>query len=181
MANLAAVLKAEIARLARKESKAQLDPLRKAAAAHRRDIAALKREVATLSRQLKLASRPAKAGAPAAEDGPRLRFSAKGLKSQRERLGLSAAEFGVLAGVSAQSIYNWEAGKATPRAAQVQSLAALRGIGKREAQARMGDGHALAGNTAGKAAKRTAKKSSRKAAGKTAGKSRKPRLPRDPS
>lgn len=181
MANLAAVLKAEIARLARKETKAQLDPLRKAGAAHRRDIAALKREVATLSRQLKLASRPAKTGAPAADDGARLRFSAKGLKSQRERLGLSAAEFGGLAGVSAQSIYNWEAGKATPRAAQVQSLAALRGIGKREAQARLGDADGTAGNTAGKAAKRTAKKSSKKAAGKTAGKSRKPRPPRDPS
>lgn len=181
MANLAAVLKAEIARLARKETKAQLDPLRKAGAAHRRDIAALKREVATLSRQLKLASRPAKSALPAAEDGVRVRFSAKGLKSQRERLGLSAAEFGGLAGVSAQSIYNWEAGKATPRAAQVQSLAALRGIGKREARARLGDADGPAGNTAKKAAKRTAKKPSRKAAGKTAGKSRKPRLPRDPS
>ena len=141
MANLAVVLKAEIARLARKESKAQLDPLRKAGAGYRRDIAALKREVATLSRQLKLASRPAKSALPGAEDGARLRFSAKGLKSQRERLGLSAAEFGGLAGVSAQSIYNWEAGKATPRATQVQSLAALRGIGKREARARLeGDG-----------------------------------------
>lgn len=185
MANLAAVLKAEIARLARKESKAQLDPLRKAGAAHRRDIAALKREVATLSRQLKLASRPAKSALPDAEDGARLRFSAKGLKSQRERLGLSAAEFGGLAGVSAQSIYNWEAGKATPRAAQVQSLAALRGIGKREAQARLGDAGGPAGNTVKKTARKTAKQiakqSSRKAASRTAGKSRKPRAPRDPS
>ena len=142
MANLATVLKAEIARLARKETRAQLEPLRKANAGYRRDIAALKREVAELSRQLKSATRPSRAAAAAANgdeggDAPRVRFQAKGLKSHRENLGLSAAEYGQLAGVSAQSIYNWEAGKTAPRQAQVQALAALRGIGKREAARRL--------------------------------------------
>lgn len=138
MANLATVLKAEIARLARKETKAQLDPLRKANAGYRRDIAALKREVAALSRQVKSAGRPAKKTAQAEPDeGRKLRFSAKGLKTHREKLGLSAAEYGQLAEVSAQSIYNWEAGKTTPRQAQVQGLAELRGIGKREAARRL--------------------------------------------
>lgn len=139
MANLASVLKAEIARLARREARAQLEPLRKANAGYRRDIAALKREVAGLSRELKAVSRPAaKASAQARPDeGRKLRFQAKGLKSHREKLGLSAAEYGRLAGVSAQSIYNWEAGKSTPRQAQVEALAALRGIGKREAAKRL--------------------------------------------
>ena len=139
MANLASVLKAEIARLARREARAQLEPLRKANAGYRRDIAALKREVAGLSRELKAASRPAaKARVQAQpEEGRKLRFQAKGLKSHREKLGLSAAEYGRLAGVSAQSIYNWEAGKSTPRQAQVEALAALRGIGKREAAKRL--------------------------------------------
>lgn len=137
MANLATVLKDEIARLARKEAKVQIEPLRKANAVYRRDIAALKREVAALSRQVKSGARPSraeKAAAPAADgDAPRVRFQAKGLKSHREKLGLSAAEYGQLAGVSGQSIYNWEAGKTVPRQAQVQALAALRGMGKREA------------------------------------------------
>lgn len=144
MANLATVLKAEIARLARKETRAQLDPLRKANAGYRRDIAALKREVAALSKRLKSGSRAPSAGrtpvAPADGDAPRVRFQAKGLKSHREKLGISAAEYGQLVGVSAQSIYNWEAGKTTPRAAQVQALAALRGLGKREAARRLGEG-----------------------------------------
>ena len=73
MANLASVLKAEIARLARKETKAQLDPLRKANAGYRRDIAALKREVADLSRRLKATSKatakPARSAADAPENG----------------------------------------------------------------------------------------------------------------
>ena len=141
MANLATVLKTEIARLARKEAKAQFEPLRKANAGYRRDIAALKREVATLSRQLKSAARPSRAekdaAATAGDDAPRVRFQAKGLKSHREKLGLSAAEYGQLAGVSGQSIYNWEAGKTVPRQAQVQALAALRGMGKREAAKRL--------------------------------------------
>lgn len=141
MANLASALKAEITRLARREVKAHLEPLRKANAGYRRDIAALRRELAGLSRQLKAAARPAAAARakPAAEEGEgrRLRFQAKGLKSHREKLGLSAAEYGQLAGVSAQSIYNWEAGKTVPRQAQVAALAALRGMGKREAAKRL--------------------------------------------
>ena len=147
MANLATVLKAEIARLARKETKTQLEPLRRANAGYRRDIAALKREVAALSRQLKSASRPARAArgdadatGAAAGDASRVRFQARGLKSHREKLGLSAAEYGKLAGVSAQSVYNWEAGKTVPRQSQVQALAALRGMGKREAARRLDAG-----------------------------------------
>ena len=46
------------------------------------------------------------------------RFSAKGLKSLRAKLGLSAADFGQLVGASAQSIYKWESGNAVPRASQ---------------------------------------------------------------
>jgi len=66
-----------------------------------------------------------------------MRFSAKGLQSQRSRLGLSASEFGKLLGVSAQTIYNWWHEAARPRGEQLGKLAGLRGIGKREAAARL--------------------------------------------
>lgn len=139
MANLAALLKSEITRLARKELKAQLQPLRKANAAQRHDIAALKRQLSDLQRQL---ARTAKATGvaertveePAAASA---RFSAKGLQSHRARLGLSAGDYGALAGVSAQSIYNWERGKARPRPSQVAALAEVRGLGKRAALERL--------------------------------------------
>jgi len=36
-------------------------------------------------------------------------------------------------GASGQSIYNWEAGKARPRAQHLSALAALRTLGKKEA------------------------------------------------
>jgi DNA-binding XRE family transcriptional regulator len=64
---------------------------------------------------------------------------AAGLCSQREHLDLSQADFGKLVRVSAQSIYQWERGSIRPRPAQLTALAALRSIGKREAQRRLAE------------------------------------------
>ena len=66
-----------------------------------------------------------------------VRFSARSVKSQRERLGFSAADYAKLVGVSPLTIYNWEQGKSRPQKAQLASLAAVRGIGKREALAKL--------------------------------------------
>jgi len=136
MANLATALKDEITRLARKEIRIQVDPLRKASVNHRREIAELKRQIADLSRQVKAAGKAPKATPNAFPTG-NTRFSSKGLRTMRKRLGLSAAEFGLLAGASAQSIYNWEADKALPREAQRAALANLRSLGKKEARSRL--------------------------------------------
>ena len=103
-------------------------------------IATLKRQVTTLERQMALLQRRVLGPGAAAASGStnhRVRFVAKGLKSHRNRLGFSAADYGRLVGVSAQSVYNWEQGHASPRAEQLKIIATLRGIGKREAQARL--------------------------------------------
>ena len=140
MANIGAMLKEEISRLARKTLNAELEGLRKASAGYRKDIAALKRQVAALERGR--AALEKRVGRTAPEPGKtegesNVRFSAKGLKTLRARLGLSAEDFGRLAGVSGQSIYNWERGTTVPRRQQVLALAGLRGLGKREAVARL--------------------------------------------
>ena len=70
--------------------------------------------------------------AAASSTASKLRFVAKGLKSHRDRLGLSAADYGRLVGVSAQSIYNWETKVAVPRRSMLPRIAQLRGKGKRE-------------------------------------------------
>lgn len=139
MTSLGSVLKNEITRLARKEIRAQIDPVKKANSAHRREIAELKRQVAMLSRQSKAASRASGKVAREKPEASAPRFVAKGLRSLRARLGLSAADFGKLAGVSGQSIYNWESGKSVPRKSQLTVLAGLRTLGKREAQARIAE------------------------------------------
>ena len=55
----------------------------------------------------------------------------------RKKLDLSAAEMGQLLGVSGQSIYKWEQGKARPRASQLQQIAQVRTLGKRQARERL--------------------------------------------
>ncbi|QDH71147.1 helix-turn-helix transcriptional regulator [Marilutibacter alkalisoli] len=139
MSNFAGALKEEVARLARKELRKTIDPMRKHVASLRRDVAALKRENAELRRELTTlgkASRFAMSAAPpvAASKGsskPR-RFSPAGLRKLRDRLGLAAADFGRLLGVSGPTVYNWEKGITRPPAEQLERIAALRGKGKRE-------------------------------------------------
>jgi DNA-binding transcriptional regulator YiaG len=143
MPNIAAVLKDEIARIARKEARAQTAEFKKASAQYRTHIAALRRRIEELERQVKRTSKSvAKGGAAPAEDdddanSTARRFSATRLAAQRRKLGLSAADFAALIGVSGQSVYKWEHGEARPRARQLEAIAALRGIGKREAAARL--------------------------------------------
>lgn len=137
MPNFSAVLQTVITRLARKELKSSLDPLRRSSSAARREIAELKRRVIMLQKQIKLATKTTADRRRAATPSTRTRLTAKGLRSLRARLGLSASEFGQLIDAKAQSVYNWEAGKAMPRAAQQDAIVALRGMGKRAAAMRL--------------------------------------------
>jgi DNA-binding transcriptional regulator YiaG len=140
MPNITAVLKDEIVRLARKEIRKQTTVLRKASAQYRRDIAEMKRRVTDLQHKVvPLEKQVLNSVSPQAPqvDAERVRFTAKGLRSQRQRLGLSAGDYGKLIGVTDQTIYNWEHEAARPRKQQFASIAALRHVGKREAQARL--------------------------------------------
>jgi len=140
MVNITSVLKSEIARVARKEVRAEIESLKKASSQHRSTIAQLRRELADLQKQLKQASRQraavASSAAPAdarggAMDGTPRRFSAARLAAHRAKLGLSAADYGRLVGMSGATIYNWEQGKSRPNAEQLQRLAVVRSLGKR--------------------------------------------------
>ena len=140
MPNIASVLKSEISRVARKEVRAETLSLKKAVSTYRAEIAALKRRTQALEQALRGVSKAQSKLAPVPEDGASSkppRFTAKGLITQRRRLGLSAHDFGLLVGASGQSIYNWEAGTARPRAKLLSSIAAVKTMGKKEAVARL--------------------------------------------
>ena len=141
MADLANALKEEIRRLARKEIKAETGATKQAVAQYRREIASLKRKlqqqekkIAFLEGQERKRFEEPQANEEAVENA---RFSARSVAVQRTRLGLSAADYAKLVGVSALTIYNWESGKTRPRQEQLAALVAIRGIGKREAQRRL--------------------------------------------
>ncbi|HRT05989.1 MAG TPA: helix-turn-helix domain-containing protein [Kiritimatiellia bacterium] len=120
MASLMKELKAEIARLARKEVKKEIVPVQRVSAARRsmiadlrRQVAALQRDVADLRRALSrggalpLAVNPA-AGADGEDGRKGFWITGKGVRKLRLRLGLTQTEFAQLANVSGQTVVNWE-------------------------------------------------------------------------
>jgi DNA-binding transcriptional regulator YiaG len=137
MPNIATVLRAEILRLAGRAARAAVAPVQRASAAHRRQLAALKRQVAALQKELQTKRDASAAAATPKPEADAVRFQARGLISLRRRLGLGAADFGKLVGVSGQSVYHWESKKTTPRKEQVAAIAAVRSLGKRQALAKL--------------------------------------------
>jgi DNA-binding transcriptional regulator YiaG len=135
MPNVVSVLKEEILRLAKREAKADVAKAQQAASQYRREIAELKRLLARRDREIRQLKRAGHQPEEAPLAGTR--FSAKSVKAQRQRLGLSAADYGKLVGVSGLTVYTWEQGKARPRKAQLAALVAVRGISKREALAKL--------------------------------------------
>ncbi|MEY2800790.1 MAG: hypothetical protein RL513_374 [Pseudomonadota bacterium] len=163
MPNLVDALKTEIAQVAQKALRSEAQQIKKATASQEKEIAALQRRIDSLERVVVgLRGQRPKAGGPhgtsgasrlrrparaahrgpvqgSPHEGPALRFSAKGFTKLRQRLGLSAAAMGALLGVTAQSVYKWEDGKARPRATQLQAIAGIRKLGKRAAAQRLAD------------------------------------------
>jgi len=136
MSTFANQLKSEIARIAKKENKAENAALKKASTQYRSEIAALKRRLVALESMVgKIGKKTAKAGAEVVSteyDEKSLRFRVAGFASLRKKLGVTANEMGALLGVSGQSVYKWEQGKAKPRAIQMNVIAAVRKLGKKQ-------------------------------------------------
>ena len=154
-------LKSEISRLARKEAKQVVAPVRKASTNYRGLIAGLRKQIDALQGEVAALRRvaPKAENALLATQEPQGRFwiTGKGVKALRKRLGLTQAQFARLAGVSVPTVVNWEGskGKAPIRLkAAIAQLQTMRGMGKKQAAEVLGAGK---GKAAGKG-KRRAKK-----------------------
>src|SRR5450759_1481593 len=140
MPNLAVTFRQQIIRLARREIRSQTQGLRKASAQFRKDIAELKRHASELKSEVaRLERRVGKDVAPqiTEADPAKVRFAARNVISQRRRLGISAADYGKLIGVTAHTIYKWEHGTSRPRRAQLSAFASIRRLSKTETLARL--------------------------------------------
>lgn len=138
MANLAALLKSEISRLARREVNSLVEPLRGQVTKLRKEVSSLRHQLAAMERASKRAEQASpvvEAVQKADQDDKQRRFSAKRLKAFRDKSGLSAPELALLLGVSAQSIYNWESGAVRPSDDTIVAIARLKEAGKRNLRA----------------------------------------------
>lgn len=139
MPNLASLLKSEISRLARKEIRQEVEPLKRSATGLRSEVAALKRQVRALQQELKSALRATrqKPAEKKGDDSNISRFSASRLKTHRAKTGLSAKDYAALIGTTQLSVYKWESGRATPRPDMTSKIFEVLGLGKREAARRL--------------------------------------------
>ena len=138
MPDLAAVLRSEISRLARRSIRPRYLPLKKDVAALKRALAEQKRLTARLTKDnarlvADLNSRLAVLPTATTDELQHARMSPRLIKSQRARLGLSRDAFAKLVGVSGGSVLAWEGGRSKPKAA----IVAVRKLGKREARNRL--------------------------------------------
>lgn len=139
MPNLATVFRDEIRRLARKELRATVGPLKKRVADLTSSNAALKKQVPALEKAVTRLEKEAEARQlRTVREGEKevegVRIGPRSIAAQRKRLKLTRAEFGRLAGVTANTIYLWEKGEVSPRDRRRAILVGLRKLGAREAK-----------------------------------------------
>ena len=144
--NVMSVLKAEISRLAKKEAKREVAPVKKANAGYRGLIAGLRKRIDSLEKELAGVKRSApkaeKVLASKTEPQGRFWITGKGVRKLRKRLGQTQAKFGKLIGVSVPTVVNWEGvdGKVEIRKkATMARLQQIKGMGKKEVVAMTGE------------------------------------------
>ena len=145
MPDVAGVLREEVQRLAKKQVKAGLAPLKRDTVRLKKQVAELRHELATLtrtSRELlaRVTAVVAKKETEAAtERAATLRPTSKSLVRLRHRLALTQVEFGRLMGVSGQAVLNWErkGSRVRMRSANLAALAGIQKMGKRESRRRL--------------------------------------------
>lgn len=145
MPDVAKVLREEVQRLAKRQVKAGLAPLKRDSVRLKKQVADLRRELTVLTRTSReLLARvtavvAAKETEVATERAATLRPTSKSLVRLRRRLDLTQVELGSLLGVSGQAVLNWESkgSRVRMRRANLAALAGVQTIGRREARRRL--------------------------------------------
>jgi DNA-binding transcriptional regulator YiaG len=145
MPDVAGVLREEVQRLAKRQVKAGLAPLKRDSVRLKRHVADLRRELTALARThrellaMVTAVVATKQAEVATDRAATLRPTSKSLVRLRRRLDLTQVEFGSLLGVSGQAVLNWEGkgSRVRMRSGNLAALAGIQKIGKREARRRL--------------------------------------------
>jgi DNA-binding transcriptional regulator YiaG len=114
MSNVEKILKAEIARISKREAKNATQGIGKSNVWLKKTVADLRKRVRILEKENKhlvtamkkyQMARPEKADT---EEGKKARYSSRGIRALRKKLHLSQADFGKLLGTTPGSVHLWE-------------------------------------------------------------------------
>ena len=146
MSNIVKILKAEIARISKKEAKSATHAIGKSNTWLRKTVADLKKRLVQLEKDNKRLTgvikkyevqAPQKLGE---DEGKKARFTSRGIQSLRKKLRLSQADFGKLLGTTPHAVYLWEKkqGALSLRDKTKAAILSIRGLGAREAKEKLG-------------------------------------------
>ena len=145
MSNVVKILKAEIARISKKEAKNATQAIGKSNTWLRKTVADLKKRLVVLEKENKRlgaivkkyqVAQPEKVDA---EEGKKARFTSRGIRALRKKLRLSQADFGKLLGITAHSVFLWEKkiGALNLRDKTKAAILGIRGLGARDAKEKL--------------------------------------------
>ena len=144
MPNIGKVLKDEIARISRKGVKSAIGGLGKSNVNLKKIVADLKKRVASLEKENRRLIAEAKKNKlepteKPSEEQENARFTSKGIRSLRNRLGLTQADFAKLVGATTHAVYLWEKkeGPLNLRDKTKTALLSIRAMGAREAKEKL--------------------------------------------
>ena len=137
MPNYASVLNEEIARIARKEVRAEVTPLQKKYIELKKKVSAQAKTIAALESKLGKIEKDfgfedVIAVTLSEEEVNKARVTPKYIANVRNKYELSRNEMALLLDVNANSIYLWETGRAVPRFEAKAKIIQLRDMGKRK-------------------------------------------------
>jgi DNA-binding transcriptional regulator YiaG len=145
MSNVVEVLKAEIARISKKEAKSATQGIGKSNVWLRKTVADLRKRVVLLEKENKHLATAVKKYQMAQpekvdmEEGKKARFSSRGVRALRKKLRLSQADFGKLLGTTPGAVFLWEkkGGSLSLRDKTKTAILSIRGLGAREAEEKL--------------------------------------------
>jgi len=145
MSNVVKILKAEIARISKKEAKSATQAIGKSNTWLRKTVADMKKRLVLLEKENKRLGAIVKKYQVAQpekleqEQGKKVRFSSRGILSLRKKLRLSQADFGKLLGTTPGAVHLWEKkeGALNLRDKTKAAILSIRGLGAREAKEKL--------------------------------------------
>ena len=145
MSNVVKLLKAEIARISKREAKSATQVIGKSTVWLRKTVADLKKRLVLLEKEnkhLQAAIKEFQITHPEKteqEEGNKARFTSKGILALRKKLRLSQADFGKLVGTTTHAVYLWEkkTGALNLRDKTKAAILSIRGLGAREAKEKL--------------------------------------------